>query len=308
MKILVTGANGLVGHALMSQPLIGHELIPVFRTQFDLLQWRHVKEIFDVHRPDAVIHLAAKVGGVKANMAAPATFFMENITINTHILEAARLCGVKKLVCFLSTCIFPDGLEVPLTPQHLHAGPPHHSNYGYAYAKRMLAVQCQSYNEQYGTNFVPVIPCNIYGPHDNFDLENGHVVPAMIRKFWEAKIAGQDVTLWGDGGPLREFIFSDDVARLCLRVLTDYSSTEPLVLSPGLETSVANLASVVAASMNFQGRTVYDTSKPSGQYRKPSNNGPLMELWPNFEFTNLVYGINKTVDWFKSVYPKVRGV
>jgi len=258
------------------------------------------------YTPEAIIHLAAKVGGVKANMAAPATFFMENITMNTHILEAARLHGVKKVICFLSTCIFPDPCPLPLKPEHLHIGPPHPSNYGYAYAKRMLAVQCQTYNQQYGTHFVPVIPCNIYGPHDNFNLENSHVVPALIYKMWAAKEANTPMVVWGSGKPLREFIYSGDIARLCLDIMDDYDSTEPLILSTGIEHSIKDLVFAIAKAMKFTGDIIFDTTKPEGQYRKPSDNTPLKTLFPRFQFTELERGISKTVSWFAASYPNIR--
>jgi GDP-L-fucose synthase len=262
--------------------------------------------MFKRYKPQAVIHLAAKVGGVKANMAAPATFFMENITMNTHVLEAARIYGVQKVICFLSTCVFPDPCPLPLKPEHLHLGPPHPSNYGYAYAKRMLAVQCQTYNEQYGTNFVPVIPCNIYGPNDNFNLENSHVVPALIYKMWAAKEMGTAMVVWGSGRPLREFIYSEDIARLCLDLLDYYDSKTPIILSTGIEHSIRDLVFAIAKAMDFTGDIIFDTSKPEGQYRKPSDNTPLKQLFPRFKFTSLETGIAKTVKWFASVFPDIR--
>lgn len=304
-KILVTGANGLVGSAILDMGYEVPKIVPVGRN-YDLLQWKQVEGMFKLHKPDAVIHLAAKVGGVKANMSAPATFFMENITMNTHILEAARIYGVKKVICCLSTCVFPDPCPLPLEPKHLHLGPPHPSNYGYAYAKRMLAVQCQTYNEQYGTNFIPVIPCNIYGPHDNFNLENSHVVPALIYKMWIAKTKGEPMVVWGSGKPLREFIYSRDIAQLCLDLLDFYESKEPIILSTGIEYMIKDLVYAIAKAMDFKGGIVFDTSKPEGQYRKPSNNTPLVELFPKFKFTSLDDGIAKTVRWFADNYPNVR--
>jgi GDP-L-fucose synthase len=262
--------------------------------------------MFKRHKPKGVIHLAAKVGGVKANMAAPATYFMENITINTHILEAARIYGVEKVICFLSTCVFPDPCPLPLKPEYLHLGPPHPSNYGYAYAKRMLAVQCATYNQQYGTRFVPVIPCNIYGPHDNFNLENSHVVPALIRKMWAAKEMGTAMVVWGSGSPLREFIYSKDVAWLCMSLMDEYDSTEPLILSTGIEHSIRDLVFMIAKAMDFKGDIIFDTSKPEGQYRKPSDSEPLRKKYPRFDFTPLDVGIAETVKWFADNFPYVR--
>jgi GDP-L-fucose synthase len=302
-NILVTGANGLVGSAIEARGTVYPNVIGVGR-DYDLLHWVEVDMMMRKHRPDAIIHLAAKVGGVQANMEAPATFFMENVTMNTHILEAARIYSVKRVICFLSTCVFPDPCPLPLEPKSLHLGGPHPSNYGYAFAKRMLAVQCQAYNEEYGTHFLPVIPCNIYGPHDNFNLRSSHVVPALIRKFWDAKQNNQPVTLWGSGRPRREFIYSGDVARLLLDLLDTYTSDEPIILSTGVEHSIRELAEVIAEVIGFKGDIIHDTSKPDGQFSKPSNNGPLRELFPKFEATPLRDGLTKTVKWFAENYPQ----
>lgn len=309
-EILVTGASGLVGSAVCD---VCPGVIAAYgRESYDMLQWCEVDRMFNFLKPKYVIHLAAKVGGVKANMGAPATFFMENVTMNTHILESCHLRGVQKLLCFLSTCVFPDPCPLPLEPEHLHIGPPHESNYGYAYAKRMLAVQCRTYNEQYGTNFVPVIPCNIYGPHDNFDLENAHVVPALIHKFWRAKRARTFVEIWGSGSPLREFIYSEDVARICMILLEKYDLKDPIIVSTSQEHSIRDLVEAIARAMDFpMDQICYDTSKPEGQHRKPSCNGPLMDLiGKDFQFTPLEEGIKKTVQWFMEHAPtgKVRGL
>ena len=290
----------------MERGYVSPEVVGVTSDDYNLLHWRDADDMLRKHRPDAVIHLAAKVGGVKANMKSPATFFMENLTMNTHVLEAARVHCVKRVVCLLSTCVFPDPCPLPLEPKHLHSGPPHPSNYGYAFAKRMLAVQCQSYNQEYGTDYVPVIPCNIYGARDNFNLENGHVVPALIRKFFEAKRDGTPVTIWGSGKPLREFIYSGDVAKLLIGILSSHDTSEPIVISTGQEHSIRELVEAIAEAFDFKNDIIYDESKPEGQYRKPSDNKPLVQLFPTFKFTPLKDGIKKTVDWFVENWPNVR--
>lgn len=274
----------------------------------DLTESREVVKAFEtiLPRPTQIIHLAAKVGGLKANMSSPANFFTDNIKINTNVIDAAYRFGVPKLVCFLSTCIFPDPCRLPLEPKDIHDGPPHPSNYGYAYAKRMLAVQCQAYNQQYGTSYIPVIPCNMYGPHDSFNLETGHAVPNLIHKIWLAKKSGINVTLWGTGNPRREFLYSEDVAKLCFEVLDKYTSTEPLIFSPGIEHSISELAFCIKKAINFTGMIDFDSTKPDGQFRKPSDNTPLRALLPNFKFTPLADGIQKTVDWFAKAWPNVR--
>lgn len=304
-KLLVTGASGLVGEALkkITPPGTVHLM---GRQHCDLLRWSDVERMFDETRPTHVIHLAAKVGGVQANTRHPATFFLENATLNTHVLEACRQYSVKKVICFLSTCIFPDTCPLPLKPEYIHLGPPHQSNYGYAFAKRMLAVQSQAYNQEYGTNFVPVIPTNIYGPNDNFNLENSHVVPALIRKFWEAKQTNSSASVWGTGAPLREFVFSEDVADLLMKLLEFYDSTDPIIISTGENYSIAELARFVSSSMKFTGNICFDATKPDGQFSKPTDVSPLKKLFPDFKFTSLEQGIKKTVDWFAENWPNVR--
>jgi len=235
-----------------------------------------------------------------------ADFFRDNISINMNVLEAARKNGVTKLVSFMSTCVFPNQGPYPLKPEYLHSGPPHPSNFGYAYAKRMLEVQSRAYREQWGMNYQIAIPSNIYGPHDNFDLEEGHVVPALIHKAWNAKSNQENLVVWGSGAPLREFIYADDVAELTLWMLDHYESPEPLILSHGIETSIRDLVERVAEEISFSGEIIFDNSKPDGQMRKPSDVNPLIDLNPHFEFTSLSKGIEETVSWFVSQYPNVR--
>ena len=180
----------------------------------DLRSSSQAKSLFNTTKPDYVIHLAAKVGGVKANTEYLGDFYRENLLINTNVLECCRVNDVKKVVSLLSTCVYPDNVSYPLTEEQIHNGEPHPSNFAYAYAKRMLDVQSRSYRKQYGCSFITAIPNNLYGPHDNFHLEDSHVIPAMIRKIWEAKLKNENVILWGDGTPLREFTYSEDVGKI----------------------------------------------------------------------------------------------
>ena len=303
IKTLVTGVSGMVGHAV---EFINPGVLCPNPHSYDLRVVEQVEQMFLDYSPDQVIHLAARVGGLKANMDSPADFFTYNAQINTNLVDAAYKYGVKKMVCFLSTCVFPDPCPLPLQPKSLHAGPPHPSNYGYAYAKRMLAVQCQAYNEQHGVQYIPVIPCNMYGPHDNFSLETGHAVPSLIHKMWLAKKHGQPVKLWGTGKPLREFLYSFDAAKLCFEVLDKYTLTEPLIFSPGQEHSIADLADCIKKAMCFEGDILFDDTKPDGQYQKTSDSTPLRALLPDFKFSSLEEGVQSTVNWFISRWPNVR--
>ena len=302
MKTLLTGANGLVGSTLNADVKVGG------KSEVNLVSWKDTYNFFEKHQPTHVIHCAGKVGGLKANMEHLGEFFYDNMMINLNVLEAARQVGVQKVVSFLSTCIFPDKVRYPLTEDKMHNGEPHSSNYGYAYAKRMLEVQSRAYADQYGMKCVCVIPTNIYGPKDNFNLESSHVVPALIHKCYLAKKNDTDLVIWGSGKPLREFIYSEDVGEITQLICEYYEGTEPLIISNSVEVSIKQLVETIVKAMDFKGNVVYDKSKPDGQYRKPTANIRLEEFSPEFvnKFTLLEGGIQKTVDWFVENYEECR--
>lgn len=298
MKTLVTGGRGLVGSAINADIKLGRE--------YDLTKPQETDKAFEYHKPTHVVHCAAKVGGVGGNMISKAEYYYDNVMMNTNVIESARKHGVENLVCFTSTCVFPDKVEYPLTPDKIHLGEPHSSNYGYAYAKRMAEVQIRTYNEQYGLNYTTVIPCNIYGPNDNFSLVHGHVMPMLIHKCYLAKQNNTDLEIWGSGKPLREFIYSKDVAYLTDWILKNYTKNEPIILSTSQEISIKELVDIIVQEIGFTGKLIFDTSKPEGQFRKPSDNTPLKELLPDFEFTPIEQGIKKTVKWFLDNYETAR--
>lgn len=299
MKTIVTGGEGLIGSEF-------NDTIKISRKDYDLTDNNSVVKLFETFRPDAVVHTAAKVGGVLANMNFKADFFYENILMNTNVIHNAKKFGVKKLICFLSTCVFPDKVDYPLNESKIHLGPPHFSNDAYAYAKRMSDIQIKSYNEQFGTNFFCVIPTNVYGPKDNYNLENSHVLPAIIHKCYLAKKNNTKLELWGDGSPLREFIFSRDVAKICQRLLIDYEGKDPIILSTSEEISIKEIANMVAKIMKYDKPIYWNTSKPSGQYRKPSDNTKLKTVLKEFEFTPIEEGLNETIEFFIKNYESVR--
>ena len=226
--------------------------------------------------------------------------------MNTNIIEGARLSKVKNLVAFLSTCIFPDNVEYPLTENKIHLGPPHFSNDAYAYAKRMVDVQIKAYKEQYGLNYKSVIPSNIYGPNDNYDLVNGHVIPSLIHKCYLARENKTDFMIWGSGKPLREFIYSKDVAKLTEWVLYNYQENEPIILSTSEEISIRDVVGMIVEIMNFKGNVVFDSSKPDGQFRKPSDNSKIKNYLPNFQFTPIYEGLKETIEYFEKNYNVIR--
>lgn len=299
-KILVTGGNGLVG-----SEFIGGEYFKPSSKEYDLREKDHTYRLM-LKGFDSVIHCAAKVGGVGGNMNYKGEFFYDNIMMNTNVIEGARLSGVKNLVAFLSTCVFPDQVEYPLTEKKIHMGPPHFSNDAYAYAKRMTDIQIRSYKEQYGLNYKSVIPCNIYGPNDNYDIVNGHVLPSLIHKCYLARENKTPLTIWGSGKPLREFIFSKDVAKLTEWVLKNYNESEPIILSTSEETSIMDIVGVIVELMGFKGKVVFDSSKPDGQFRKPSDNSKIKNYLPDFKFTPLYEGLKETIEYFENHYNLVR--
>ena len=287
-----------------------HEIILPRSGDYDLLSQSATAYMLHDHRPDAVIHLAARVGGVKGNTDYVADFFSDNILINTNVLKVSRQWGVKKIVSLLSTCVYPDKATYPLTEDQLHNGAPHHSNFGYAYAKRMVDVMSRAYRQQYNSNFITAVPNNLYGENDNFDLENGHVMPALMRKIWEATINDSPtVECWGDGSPLREFTYSKDLAAILLFLLENYEGEHPVNIGNTEEHSIKNVAEMLCNHLGYGGELIWNTDKPSGQFRKPSSNKKFLDLgWEEKDYTSLEEGLKKTCEWFKMNYPRVRGV
>jgi len=309
MRVIVTGGTGMVGSGFEK---VGskHELILVGSSDYNLTSRHETNMMMMDNEPDAIIHLAARVGGVKGNTDFVADFFAENIQMNTNVLESAKEWNVGKVVSLLSTCVYPDEVTYPLTEDQIHHGPPHPSNFGYAYAKRMLDVHSRALRQQYGCNFVCAVPNNLYGPYDNFDLENGHVIPAIIRKVWEAKLGKTDVpTFWGSGNALREFTYAPDIASALMYILENYDSPEPINIGRTGEFGIRAVVDYICKALDYTGRVNWDLKKPEGQARKPSSNQRFLDLgWSTNDYTTMENGLDRTCDWFKRVYPDVRGV
>jgi GDP-L-fucose synthase len=311
--VMVTGGSGLVGSALcdyiQSNNAIQNERwIFLSSADGDLRDRAACTALFELHRPTHVIHLAAKVGGLFANMKNKVEFFRDNVFINDNVMECCRLFGVKKLVSFLSTCIFPDKTTYPIDEGMLHDGPPHPSNEGYAYAKRLVDTMNRAYAEQYGCNFTSIIPTNIYGPQDNFNVDMGHVIPGLIHKCYLAKLRNQPFVIWGSGAPLRQFVYSRDLAELTVWTLRNYEDPSPITLSVDEcdEVSIAQVATSVARAMEFTGEIVFDTSKADGQFKKTASNKKLRALLPAYKFTSMEVGVQESVDWFVKNYDSAR--
>ena len=298
-KVLITGGGGMVGSAMESS-------IKLTREYCDLTNSKQTISLFKAIKPEGVIHCAGKVGGIGGNSNYKGEYFHDNIMINTNVIEAARQAGTKRLVAFLSTCVFPDNVTYPLTVDQVHSGEPHESNYPYAYAKRMADVQIRAYREQYELNYTSIIPSNIYGPNDNFNLDHGHVMPMLIHKLYLAKENKTDFTVWGSGKPLREFIYSKDIAKIAEWALYNYKGTDPLIISGDEEVSISHLVGMLVDEFKFKGKVIFDETKPDGQFRKPSDNSLIKELLPDFKYTPFEQGIKETVSWFKENYENAR--
>jgi len=280
----------------------------------DLSDYEQTKRIFELHRPTHIIHLAAMVGGLFHNMRNNLSFFRQNMAINDNILRCCHEYNVGKAVSCLSTCIFPDRTTYPIDETMVHNGPPHESNFGYSYAKRMIDVLNAGYGQQYGRRYTSIIPCNVFGPHDNFSLNDGHVLPGLIHKCYMAKKRREQgdkeakLVVWGTGRALRQFIYSIDLARLFVWALREYEETEPIIFSVDEESeiSIAQAAEAIAEAMEFDGPLEYDTTKSDGQYKKTASNAKLKKYLPDFKFTPFKQAIKETVDWFVANYDKAR--
>jgi len=311
--VLVTGGTGLVGKAIEyvvehGEKQDGEEWIYLSSKDGDLSDRAATKAIFEKYKPTHVIHLAAMVGGLFRNLKYNLDFFRTNLQINDNVLQTSYETGVKKVVSCLSTCIFPDKTTYPIDEKMIHNGPPHDSNFGYSYSKRMIDVQNKAYRTQHGCNFVAVIPTNVYGPHDNYNLEDGHVLPGMMHKVYMAKRDNTPFTVWGTGSPLRQFIYSRDLARLFLWVLRNYNEVEPIILSVAEqdEITIKQAAELIVEGMDFKGEVVYDTSKSDGQHKKTASNAKLRSYLPDFKFTPVKQAIKESCDWFVQNYETAR--
>ena len=306
MKILVTGGSGLVGKSIetIKNNYKDYEFIFISSKDCDLLNFDKTNTLFENIKPDFVIHLAAYVGGLFKNMTHKVDMYEKNVLINMNVLKCCHNHNVIKVVSCLSTCVFPDKVKYPIDEKMLHTGEPHNSNYGYAYAKRMLDIQSKLYRDQYNDNFICVIPTNIYGEHDNYSLEDGHVIPALIHQCYLSKQNNKPFIVKGSGKPLRQFIYSKNLAELILWSLLEYNKSENIILSVGEndETSIRDVAIEISKAFNYENNIIFDTQYSDGQYKKTSNNSLLMKYNKKYVFTNLEEGIKNSVNWFNENY------
>ncbi len=309
-SIYVAGHRGLVGSAIVRcLKSRGYEnLLLRTSSELDLKEQGAVRDFFAAEKPDYVILAAAKVGGILANDTYPAEFIYDNLMMEANVVDAAYRNGVKKMLALGSTCIYPKMAPQPLKEEYLLTGPLEPTNEWYAVAKIAGIKLCQAYRKQYGCDFIAAMPTNLYGPGDNFDLQKSHVLPAMIRKFHEAKEnKSSAVTLWGTGAPLREFLHVDDLADACLFLMDSYSGEEIVNIGVGHDISILELANIVRRAVGFEGDIEFDTSKPDGTPRKLVDTGKINSMgWK--ASIELEEGVNSTYQWFLDNLSALRGV
>lgn len=302
-KVCLTGGAGFLGSvvtAKLRQRGVKELFIPHIE-QYDLVNPLDVERMLDDAKADVVIHLAAHVGGIGANRLHPAEFFYDNLMMGTQLMHQAWKRGVEKYTAIGTVCAYPKFTPVPFKEDDLWNGYPEETNAPYGLAKKMQLVQAQAYRQQYGFNAIFLLPVNLYGPRDNFDLESSHVIPALIRKFIEAQEAGVDeVEVWGDGSPTREFLYVEDAAEGILLATELYNGAEPVNLGSGYEISIRDLAELIQRLTGYQGRLVWDTSRPNGQPRRGLDTTRAEEYFGFKAATTFEEGLRRTIDWYRA--------
>lgn len=310
-RVVVTGGAGFLGSFVVDQLRAkGCQQIVVPRSRdYDLVQMEAVTQLYGDAKPDVVIHLAARVGGIGANQANPGRFFYDNLMMGTQLIEMGRQRGLKKFVALGTICAYPKFAPIPFREDDIWNGYPEETNAPYGLAKKMMLAQSQAYRQQYGFNSIVLFPVNLYGPRDNFDLETSHVIPALIRKCVAAKEEGRAViTLWGDGSPTREFLYVEDAAEGILLAAEHYDGSLPVNLGTGDEVRIRDLATTIAAETGFTGQIEWDSTKPNGQPRRCLDVSRAQQLFGFQARHSLREGLKQTVRWFQDNRHAIREV
>ncbi len=301
-RVVVTGGAGFLGSYVLEglrQRGAKEIFVPTIE-EYDLVQSEDIARLLQDAKPDIVIHLAANVGGIGANLARPAEFFYDNLMMGAQLLHQSWQAGIEKFIAIGTVCAYPKFANIPFREEELWDGYPEETNAPYGLAKKMMLVQSQAYRQQYGFNSIFLIPVNLYGPGDNFDLHTSHVIPALIRKCIEVQERGDtEMVVWGDGSPTREFLYVEDAAEGILLAAERFNSSAPVNLGSGNEISIKDLANLIAALTGFEGNLVWDTSKPNGQPRRALD---VSKAKANFGFeAQMLFdeGLRKTIDWYR---------
>ncbi|MBV8078843.1 MAG: GDP-L-fucose synthase [Actinobacteria bacterium] len=297
MRVLVTGGGGFLGsHVVDRLRERGDDVVVARRRDYDLTKWEDAERLFREAQPEVVFHLAAEVGGIGANRTNPGRYWYANLIMGAHVLELARLNETRKVVVAGTVCAYPKFTPVPFSEDDLWNGYPEETNAPYGVAKKSVLVGAQAYRDQYGLDAIFLLPANLYGPRDNFDLQTSHVIPALIRKMLEGT---DEVVLWGDGTPTREFLYVDDAAEGFLLAAERYDGTEPVNLGTGAEISIRELAETIADLTGFEGELVWDTSMPNGQPRRALDASRAERLFGFRARTSLRDGLARTIAWYR---------
>jgi GDP-L-fucose synthase len=298
MKVLVTGGGGFLGsHIVERLRDRGDDVVAARRAEYDLTSFEDARRLFSDAQPELVFHLAAEVGGIGANRANPGRYWYANLMMGAHVLELARMQGVPKVVVAGTVCAYPKFTPVPFREEEIWNGYPEETNAPYGVAKKSVLVGAQAYREQYGLDAIFLLPANLYGPGDNFDLETSHVIPALVRKMLEGT---DEVVLWGDGSPTREFLYVDDAAEAFMLAAERYDGPEPVNLGTGAEISIRELAETIAELTGFEGSIVWDESMPNGQPRRALDASKAERLFGFRARTALRDGLAQTIAWYRA--------